>query len=472
MEDLNSKNIINVIKETKNSIKEDSKDLNDNEIKEAITMFKDEIGKGTNFKLDVKESVKNKVNNFILENEQKNELKLDESYDENIIYTNEELENKLKKKKEDKKNVNPFQDLIDQSKNNNNNVIYNFENNGEEENNNININNVNKFKKIIRNNLNMKEQIQYGIRENMKELAIGNNNPILQDDVGNNVRLNDNFIPSFFQQYNAFADYLYQNQRNLDINRTVIHLVNLMITICKEKRLYGYIFNNVYQLLEIDDKNKINIAIKGRNGLDLEQQEIVKKDRIKKLKEKGDFIEPNTWNKMSLIEKINKRFVFKDFRQNPYINIWTRFNIDEKTEFIKQKLNWRIKRMKELLELDNNNNYNLRMINNFFFYEWKDPNGYMINTYDIKDMNFYTLKEEENSLLDKLREILNKANNNRKVGGFIISNGDIIFNKGYSFDNNPQLSKTYIGKKRINSNNRFRGRNNNSFNYNNFPEKN
>ena len=118
------------------------------------------------------------------------------------------------------------------------------------------------------------------------------------------------------------------------------------------------------------------------------------------------------------------------------------------------KLNWRMERSNELLKLDLEKDLgNIRMLNNFSYYEWRDPDGNLIPTYDIDDLSFYNKEDAENKKL--IKDYLEKASNKNKVKSFIIQEGNLKLTKGKAWFNMPNLS--LLGKKTRPA----RGKNNN-----------
>lgn len=253
-------------------------------------------------------------------------------------------------------------------------------------------------------------------------------------------------VPTIEAQANEFLKLANEKIKDIQDNKELINgLVSTVVILCKKVIDNRDNIKKLSEAFEIDKENKINIAISGEKGKNIEEKEYIKNKRMNELKKKNEYIEEKEWNKLTLYQKIVKRFKFKDFSQNPYIGIWEKFNNEDKIKFIEEKAKWREKRIKEILDMKEGPT-KTQFANNFSYYEWRDPNGFSITTHDIDNMENYNKKFRENNLVDKLRLYLNTNSNNRKVKGFIIKDGNRILNKGYAWFNNP-FNNRFLGRK-------------------------
>lgn len=94
-------------------------------------------------------------------------------------------------------------------------------------------------------------------------------------------------------------------------------------------------YNKNLQFAKIREKNfcKINNRIIFNNN---------------KITKKFEYINNEEWNKLSLGEKLKKRFIFKDSRQFPYKNVWKKLSKKEKEDFLAERKKWRANYMAEL----------------------------------------------------------------------------------------------------------------------------
>jgi len=76
-----------------------------------------------------------------------------------------------------------------------------------------------------------------------------------------------------------------------------------------------------------------------------------KEERIKRYKEEGTWIEEDKWRNLNDAQKALKRFYFSDNHQNMNPYLFQQLSNEEKEEFILSKLQWRLKRRRELLDL-------------------------------------------------------------------------------------------------------------------------
>jgi len=86
-----------------------------------------------------------------------------------------------------------------------------------------------------------------------------------------------------------------------------------------------------------------------------------KKERIKQYKEEGTWLNEDEWRVLNDAQKALKRFHFSDKHQNMMPYQFKQLNSEEKEKFMLSKLQWRLKRRKELLELKENEENKLKV---------------------------------------------------------------------------------------------------------------
>lgn len=382
----------------KENFKNDKDQLNEQEFNDALGLFRED-----------------------LDEEQK--------IDENLIVQT----NKVKKYLEDHENVKK-----DKNKNDSNNKV-------------------DKDQNIFRMNLDKEEQLTNSIGENIVKLR-HNNEPVVNgknfEEVYSKIQLNYDYkLPdSGFQFKNFMENIKSNNDRTPD--KVLMEIIPVIAALVKENMYLKDVVNNFFVLEKTKKANEVIAAKKDKGSEKFKNKEIITNDKMQQLKNQRKYIEPSEWRKKPLYEKIVERFHFNDFRQNPYLTVWNKFSSEEKCSFIKMKLNWRMERSNELLKLDLEKDLgNIRMLNNFSYYEWRDPDGNLIPTYDIDDLSFYNKEDAENKKL--IKDYLEKASNKNKVKSFIIQEGNLKLTKGKAWFNMPNLS--LLGKKTRPA----RGKNNN-----------
>ena len=145
-----------------------------------------------------------------------------------------------------------------------------------------------------------------------------------------------------------------------------------------------------------------------------------------------EFIEDKEWKKLSLYDKIRKRFAFKEYKQNIYDNKWRLLSKEDKNKFIIDKAKWRIQKAKELRF--SKEDIKLHIINNFFYYENRDANGMIIDMTGLDLVNYNKLILNDANI-KWLKEFLVNADKENKIPGFIIINKKIIMNNGKAWFN-------------------------------------
>ena len=276
-----------------------------------------------------------------------------------------------------------------------------------------------------------------------KAVDINNNNFI--NECGN---INADKLPNVKEQLSEFIKYVSGN--NIDQNIMYKHFIGIFFSLYGEIERMKSSICTLGDYIKIDRQHKINFEIHGKSN-ELEKVIVSKEIKLKELKDKGEFIEEKKWKNMSAYEKIKLRFGLNEFRQNPFFSAWSNFKPEEKKDWINFRANWRIKKAEELLKAEEGNKKNQR-INNFFFYEWRDKNGFSLPTHDIDDLKEYNDKMNSCKAINELKEKLNSLSMNHRVQGFIICDGNLIPNKGQAYYHNPlYVNRGFINK--LNKNN-------------------
>lgn len=203
------------------------------------------------------------------------------------------------------------------------------------------------------------------------------------------------------------------NKLLIEVNKLTLMISNLVLNLSDK-------FNTKVELDNLDT----NVS-----------KEKIENDVKKKYK---DYIDTETWNKMSLYERIMKRFKFCDYRQNIYEDIWNKISKKDRIDFLTKKFEWRGKRIEELI-----NGSDWRKINNFFYYKNRTKNGFLVNYDKLLEKNITKNKNE-----DVLKIKLINAERNGDIDGFIMYDGEKIYNNGRAY---PSI--IYLKSKKINPDN-------------------
>ena len=197
---------------------------------------------------------------------------------------------------------------------------------------------------------------------------------------------------------------------------SITNSLELVNNICIQ---FGKILKLCVDILCRCNKVNQNVDIIGDN------ESLDKKDTKASMKYK-DFVSKDVWNKFSFYKRIMKRFKFLDYKQVMYKDAWAKFSLAEKNEFEVTKKNWRNLRAKELY-LEKEKDWS--KINNFFYYENRDKDGYLVDQ-EVEDQSI-----KENDFIKLLREELKKADREGKVSGYVVFNGKKRFSNGRAYFN-------------------------------------
>jgi len=107
----------------------------------------------------------------------------------------------------------------------------------------------------------------------------------------------------------------------------------------------------------ISEHSRVEDIVKAQDDeikVEIDERNKRKEERIENYKKEGTWLEENKWNCLNDAQKALKRFHFTDKHQNMIPFQFKQLNIEEREEFMLSKLQWRIKRRKELLKLREN----------------------------------------------------------------------------------------------------------------------
>lgn len=123
------------------------------------------------------------------------------------------------------------------------------------------------------------------------------------------------------------------------------------------KRKVMDISKSISEHSRLEDKDeKAQYEIK----MEIDERMKMKEERRKHYKEEGTWLNEDEWRKLNDAQKALKRFHFSDKHQNMIPYQFMQLNSEEKEKFILSKLQWRLKRRKELLELKENEENKLK----------------------------------------------------------------------------------------------------------------
>ena len=144
------------------------------------------------------------------------------------------------------------------------------------------------------------------------------------------------------------------------------------------------------------------------------------------------FIANEDWFKLSNYEKFLKRFVYKDYSQNPPRAWWNSFSEEEKGKVLKTRQEWKKKRLIDLSDLyEQDQDKAIRYIDSFFYYEDKDKFGFKIEIPEnLKNLTEFD--EESKLVYDELRSTLENAAERNLVFNKVWCNNKAVRTKGVS----------------------------------------
>ena len=144
---------------------------------------------------------------------------------------------------------------------------------------------------------------------------------------------------------------------------------------------------NVLDLIDAQHKMNLEVAKHGPKGWN-EMNKMYKQEIFKKSEK---YVEKEEWDKLTAFEKIAKSFEFRDYNQFPRVYLWKQLNSDERKKVLAKRMEWRSKRMIELLNAFNNKEDKaVKKIDTFIYY---DQNRFDCKGYDIR------LNDDENKIM-------------------------------------------------------------------------
>lgn len=398
-----------------NGNKEDIGELNEKEIEEVVNLAKSEIEKKQQFNLTEEESA------FM--------DKMLEKFDENGNFISD---------KEKNKNMEDAMDENEIDEENNNKIIIDT-------------------RDPFKTNNDILANTMTSIEKSLSEINSRNNTIKLSGDLNSVWNNAVNCEVDIKKQWENFKS-VFSDRNNLNQNIVLSACLASIPILFKTCMSLLDTCNKMGEYIKTDRENKIEIAKKGDKGINLNNKNLLKEKKKDDLKKDNKYIDDNEWKKLPLIDKICKRFIFNDFRQNIYTDTWNKLNKDDKIKFLKIKANWRAKRAAELDKMDVKQPGVIKMINNFLYYHWRDANGYTIGTPDIRNMEFYWDVDKTKNV-DNLENKLKKANDDNKVKSFIVMDGQLLLTRGKAYyniripRNNLAKSQPLLMRKRNNKTN-------------------
>jgi hypothetical protein len=229
-----------------------------------------------------------------------------------------------------------------------------------------------------------------------------------------------------------------------------INMLNVIVAMANRINDLTNVINNLWQYQLNDYKIEKEVFKLGKKGMELNKNALISKEKNCVLMKNIDNYIPNKdWLKLPLAERIRCRFKFSDYNQLPNALIWKKFTCEEKFNFMKDLINYRLLRSEQLLkEYEQKEPLDvIGKINAFLYYNGKDAKGYKcftenevwekINKLLIENNHSYEFHQKR---IEKLTAILKDMSDKHGVIGIYYYKGKKIKCNGKSFED------TIIGK--------------------------
>lgn len=204
------------------------------------------------------------------------------------------------------------------------------------------------------------------------------------------------------------------------------NLINLNLAMCTKIHRITECLNLIWQYLMNESAHKdLNFRL-GDKASKYNNEALHKIKNLSGYNNKGNYIEQDEWRKMSDFDRNMLRFNFSDRNQLPPTFVFNKFKREEKVLFLQKRLEFRSRRIQELLELSKNDNEDKTrtagIINAFVYYTNRDINGFMVTFDDkLREEVFKKFSEEDKKqYLEKYDELVAQltefSNNNMVIG--------------------------------------------------------
>ena len=327
--------------------------------------------------------------------------------------------------------------------------------------------------------------------------SIENNN-----ELKNKIPINEQNMKSMFgkicQDMKGYSDITgplkellnitYESANDKDYAGTDLYKINMLnVIVAMANRISDLtnVINNLWQYQLNDYKIEKELFKLGKKGRELNKNALISKEKnCVMMKKVENYIPNKDWLKLPLAERIRCRFKFSDYNQLPNALIWKKFTINEKFDFMKDLINYRLLRSEQLLkEFEEKEPLDvIGKINAFLYYNGKDSRGYKcfienevwekVNKLFLENNNSYEFHQKR---IDKLTTILKEMSDKNGVIGIYYFKGNKIKCNGKSFEdtiigsakkksfyyNKPISYNSYIKNKQYYG---FNNKNNNSNN--------
>ena len=223
-----------------------------------------------------------------------------------------------------------------------------------------------------------------------------------------------------------------------------INMLNVIVAMANRISELTNVINNLWQYQLNDYKIEKEVFKLGKKGRELNKNALISKEKNCAMMRKIENYIPNKdWAKLPLAKRIRCRFKFSDYNQLPNALIWKKFTIDEKFDFMKDLINYRLLRSEQLLkEFKEKDPLDvIGKINAFLYYNGKDSKGYKcfienevwekVNKLFLENNNSYEFHQKR---IEKLTTILKDMSDQNGVIGIYYFKGKKIKCNGKSFE--------------------------------------
>ena len=286
--------------------------------------------------------------------------------------------------------------------------------------------------------------------------SIENNN-----ELKNKIPINEQNMKSMFgkicQDMKGYSDITgplkellnitYENANDKDYAGTDIYKINMLnVIVAMANRINDLtnVINNLWQYQLNDYKIEKEVFKLGKKGMELNKNALISKEKnCSMMKKIENYIPNKDWMKLPLAQRIRCRFKFSDYNQLPNALIWKKFTCDEKFDFMKDLINYRLLRSEQLLkEFAEKDPLDVTgKINAFLYYNGKDSKGYKcfiedevwekVNKLFIENNHSYEFHQKR---IEKLKALLKDMSDKNGVIGIYYYKGKKIKCNGRSFE--------------------------------------
>ena len=188
---------------------------------------------------------------------------------------------------------------------------------------------------------------------------------------------------SFSNHDRYLRDFLLKCYNNSQGNQFTLALLfpllaKLLIAISNTLNNHQETIEKISSIIVKKEEVSAVVAKHGGRGIEAMNKRYKEYDYMKK----QSYVERDEWIKLSAFEKINKSFHFMDYNQFPKVALWKNLSLDEKEKVLEKHIEWRNKRMSELIKAYNEKQS--KSIKNIDTFMWYNTNKLDCKGFEIR----------------------------------------------------------------------------------------